>query len=93
MKAEITEEEREKMKRGSHGKQITNCSPDELGKDWVAPVFEKTEETKAFIKHLMNKNPLTKHLKGEDMDTLILAIKPHTFNKGDSIITQGEEGD
>lgn len=45
------------------------------------------------IKHLLKNNPLTRHLREEDQEILINAIKPVNIKKGETIIKQGEDGD
>ncbi|CEL98129.1 unnamed protein product [Vitrella brassicaformis CCMP3155] len=61
--------------------------------DWKAPVYEKSEESKDSILKSLNKNILFAELEPEEEKVLVDAFFEITYNEGDLIIKQGDEGD
>ena len=57
------------------------------------PVYPKAPEVEAWLAEVMEENKLMKMLSPSDRKQLMLALKEVSFNKGDTIIKQGDPGD
>jgi len=62
-------------------------------KEFVAPVYEKTEEQKARIAKTLEPSFLFSGLEKEEMATVTLAFKERTCQPGDILIQQGADGE
>lgn len=99
----MDEEEERRMMARRGGGGATGAAPKrhvavaaakfEVPADWSAPVFDKPEEAKMFLKDTMAANKLMKSLAPSDREQLMHAFKEVKFGKGDAIITQGDKGD
>jgi len=89
----IREDDEEAMRRPMGRRQQVAAKKVEVADDWVPPVFEKSEEAKAFLTETMKTNKLMKNLSPSDREQLMHAFQEESFAVGTAIITQGAEGD
>lgn len=60
---------------------------------WVPVVIQKTEDQKARINDKLNKSFMFSALEESEKSTVVDAMKECSFNSGDYVIKQGEDGD
>lgn len=65
----------------------------EVPQDWAAPIYEKSDVAKTFLKETMATNRLMKSLAPSDREQLMHAFQEKTFDAGAEIIKQGAPGD
>jgi cAMP-dependent protein kinase regulator len=61
--------------------------------NFVAPVYEKSDEQKARIEKCLEPSFLFSGLEKQDLDTIVLACKEKTVDVGVRVIEQGDDGD
>jgi len=96
---ERSEQEKIEQMKESNRRQGVSASAisEKKMKDWRAPYFEKSGETKLGIKQVMEKNEKLQVLFGHLADNSVLgvidAMSLVQVEPGSNLITQGEEGD
>lgn len=61
--------------------------------DFVAPVYEKTDDQKERINQCLQKSFLFNALEGEELNTILMAFKENTAAPEDKLIQQGDDGE
>lgn len=69
------------------------AKPIEFIANFVAPVHEKTEKEKDFIRSAIEGNFVFSHLAENEISALVNAFEPYRVEKGSVIIKQGDIGD
>lgn len=64
-----------------------------LDEAWEPTIVPKSDEEKAAIREIMQKNILFNSLDGDSLTLLIDVMEKKTFSAGEDIITQGAQGD
>ena len=90
---DVMAEGEEPVMRPAGRRQQVAAKKFEVPTDWTAPVYEKDEESKTFLKNVMATNKLMKSLAPSDREQLMHAFQPKSYDAGTAIITQGAEGD
>eukprot|EP01060_Flectonema_neradi_P000629 TRINITY_DN10399_c0_g1_i1.p1 TRINITY_DN10399_c0_g1~~TRINITY_DN10399_c0_g1_i1.p1 ORF type:complete len:552 (+),score=85.18 TRINITY_DN10399_c0_g1_i1:62-1657(+) len=67
-------------------------NPEEVT-SFKAPVHEKTDAEYTMLRALLKQNLLFAHLSETDLKTTVMALFKMEYNTGDTIMTEGEEGD
>ena len=60
---------------------------------WKPPVYAKNDEDMNLLQKALRQNTLMKSLEAADFETVVLAMKKHSFTTGSLIMTQGAEGE
>lgn len=64
-----------------------------LSPDWTPPVYPKSEEEEELLRDRVRRNVLMAHLNEAEADTVVKAFIPFSFEAGDCIIRQGDNGE
>lgn len=88
------QEAAEQMKRQSNikKKKAISAETDNQGDDFQPPVIEKTDEQAQQIRQTLAMNFMFNNLEPNEQETVVQAMSIRTFNEGDVVITQGEDG-
>jgi len=62
-------------------------------KEFEPPQYPKTDDQKARLEATLKKSFLFVSLEPKDLETVILAMKEYNFKPGETVITEGENGD
>lgn len=80
--------------KGRMGRKCSVMSASvKVSSDWEPPVYPKTEEETEMLRQRVTRNVLMKHLSPREVTVMVAAFRSTTFNSGDEVIRQGEEGD
>jgi cAMP-dependent protein kinase regulator len=61
--------------------------------NFVPPVIQKTDEQRDRILAKVTKSFMFNTLEDSEINTIVLAFVERRFNKGETVISQGEQGD
>merc|ERR1719424_2460157 len=62
-------------------------------KEFIAPVYEKTDDQKKRIREVLSHSFLFSALEEKDLETVILAMKEQVLEPSVRIINQGDDGE